>query len=109
MESIIHSDPNKSWISWENKCLETVNMHASVKRRKASNKQIQWLTSDLLLKRREKIYLKRKAVLSKSVTDWSAYRNARNRYNKLVKDTIRSYYQNKLNNTQGIQRFASYR
>ena len=35
------------------------------------------------------------------MTDWSAYRNARNCYNKLVKDTIRSYYQTKLHNTQG--------
>ena len=68
-------------------------MHAPLKRRIVSNKQIPWLTNDLSLKRREKIYLKRKAVLSKSMTDWSAYRNARNRYNKLVKDTIRSYYQ----------------
>jgi hypothetical protein len=33
-----------------------------------------------------KTYLKRKAVLSKSITDWSDYRHARNRYNKLVKD-----------------------
>ena len=40
------------------------------------------------------IYLKRKAVSSKSMTDWSAYRNARNHYNKLMKDTIPSYYQN---------------
>ena len=70
-------------------------MHAPLKRRKVSNKQIPWLTNDLFLKRRGKIYLKRKAVLSKSMTDWSAYRNARNRYNKLVKDTIRSYYQTK--------------
>ena len=99
--NLIHSDPNKSWISWKNKFLETVNMHAPLKRRKVSNKQIPWLTNDLFLKRREKIYLKRKAVLSKSMTDWSAYRNARNRYNKLVKDTIRSYYQTKLHNTQG--------
>ena len=76
-------------------------MHAPLKRRKVYNKQIPWLTNDLFLKRREKIYLKRKAVLSKSMTDWSAYRNARNRYNKLVKDTIRSYYQTKLHNTQG--------
>ena len=99
--NLIHSDPNKSWISWKNKFLETVNMHAPLKRRKVSNKQIPWLTNDLFLKRREKIYLKLKAELSKSMTDWSVYRNARNRYNKLVKDTIRSYYQTKLHNTQG--------
>jgi hypothetical protein len=34
-------------------------------------------------------------------TDWSDYRHARNRYNKLVKDTIRSHFQNKLHNNQG--------
>ena len=100
--NLTHSDPNKSWISWKNKFLETVNMHAPLKRRKVSNKQIPWLTNDLLLKKRAKIYnLKRKAVLSKSMTDWSTCRNARNRHNKLVKDTIRSYYQNKLHNNQG--------
>ena len=38
--NLIHSDPNKSWISWKNKFLETVNMHAPLKRRKVSNKQI---------------------------------------------------------------------
>ena len=35
--NLIHSDPNKSWISWKNKFLETVNMHAPVKKRKVSN------------------------------------------------------------------------
>ena len=49
-----YSDPNKSWISWKNKFLETVNMHAPLKRRKVSNRQIPWLTNDLFLKGREK-------------------------------------------------------
>jgi hypothetical protein len=35
------------------------------------------------------------------MTDQSDYRHARNRYNKLVKDTIRSHFQNKLHNNQG--------
>ena len=36
------------------------------------------------------------------MTNWSNYRHARNpRYNKLVKDTIRSHFQNKLHNNQG--------
>ena len=99
--NLIHSDPNKSWISLKNNFFEIVNTHAPLKRRKVSNKQIPWLTNDLLLKKREKIYLKRKAVLSKSMTDWSAYRIARNCYNELVKNTICSYYQNKLHNNQG--------
>ena len=52
--NLIHSDPNKSWISWKSKFLETVNMHAPLKRRKVSNKQILWSTNDLFLKRRGK-------------------------------------------------------
>ena len=99
--NLAHSDPNKSWMIWKKKFLEIVNMHAPLKRRKVSSKQIPWLTNDLLLKKREKTYLKRKAVLSKSMIDWSAYRHARNRYNKLVKDTVRSHFQNKLHNNQG--------
>ena len=80
---------------------QIVNMHAPLKRRKVSSKQIPWLMSDLLLKKQEKTYLKRKAVLSKSMTDWSTYCHARNRYNKLVKDIICSHFQNKLHNKQG--------
>ena len=99
--NLIHSDPNKSWTIWKNKFLEIENIHAPLKRRKVSSKQIPWLTNDLIFKKREKTYLKRKAVLSKSITDWSDYRHARNRYNKLVKDTIRSHFQNKLHNNQG--------
>jgi hypothetical protein len=100
--NLIHSDHNKSWTIWKNKFQkEIVNIHAPLKRRKVSSKQIPWLTNYLILKKREKTYLKRKAVLSKSMTDWSDYRHARNRYNKLVKDTIRSHFQNKLHNNQG--------
>ena len=90
--NLTYSDPNKSWMIWKKQFLAIVNMHAPLKRHKVSSKQIPWLTNDLLLKKREKTYLKRKAVLSKSMTDWSAYRHARNCYNKLVKDTIRSHF-----------------
>jgi hypothetical protein len=67
--NLIHSDPNKSWTIWKNKFLEIENIHAPLKRRKVSSKQIPWLTNDLIFKKREKTYLKRKAVLSKSMTD----------------------------------------
>jgi hypothetical protein len=99
--NLIHSDPNKSWTIWKNKFLEIVNIHAPLKRRKVSSKQIRWLTNDLILKKQEKTYLKCKAVLSKSMTDWSDYRHATNHYHKLVKDTIRSHFQNKLHHNQG--------
>jgi hypothetical protein len=48
--NLIHSGPNKSWTIWKNKFIEIVNIHAPLKRRKVSSKQIPWLTNDLILR-----------------------------------------------------------
>ena len=61
--NLIHSDPNKSWTIWKNKFLEIVNIHAPLKRRKVSSKQIPWLTNDLILKKREKTFKTQSSVI----------------------------------------------
>ena len=89
-------DPNDSWSVWKNTFLNIVNRHAPLKKRRVSSKRLPWITKDLITKKRQKAFLKKKAVLSGLEADWTIYKSAKNSYNRLVKCTIRQYYQDKL-------------
>lgn len=94
-------DPNKSWTIWKNTFLNITDKHAPLKRRRVSGKRIPWLTKNLIAKKRHNTYLKQKAVTSKLDTDWSAYKLAKNNYNRLIGDTVRQHYQDKLQSNSG--------
>lgn len=96
-----YNDPNRSWLMWKHKFLEIVNKHAPLKKRKIKKKRTPWITSDLIAMKRQKNFLKRKAINSKCPNDWTAYKITRNNYNRLIKGTIGSYYQKKLDDNQG--------
>ena len=66
-----------------------------------SNKRVPWLTRDFIVKKQQKAYLKQKATISKSEADWSVYKSAKKSYNRLIKDTVRQYYQDKLQSNSG--------
>ena len=53
---------------------------------------------------RQKASLKKKAALSRLEADWTIYKSAKNSYNRLVKRTIRQYYQDKLQSDMEILR-----
>ena len=94
-------DPNDSWSIWKNTFLNIVITHAPLKKRRVSSKRLPWITGDLITKKRQKASLKKKAALSGLEADWTIYKSAKNSYNRLVKGTIRQYYQNKLQSDTG--------
>ena len=89
-------DPNDSWSIWKNTFLNIVNRHAPLKKRRVSSKRLPSITKDLIIKKRQKAFLKKKAALSGLEANWTIYKSAKNSYNRLVKRTIRQYYQDKL-------------
>ena len=96
-----HLDPNISWLTWKNKFLHIVNKHAPLKKRRVSKKRVPWLTRELKYYKRQKAYLKRNATLSNLDGDWAAYKSLKNHYNRLIKNTMRQHYQEKIHNNSG--------
>ena len=58
------------------------------------------MTKQVLKDKWQKNYLK-KACKTKDTKDWIIYKEARNRYNRLIKSTIRDYYTKELRQNKG--------
>ena len=58
----------------------------------------------LITKKRQKAFLKNKAVLSGLEADWTIYKSAKNSYNRLVKCTIANTIKTNYKMTQKIPR-----
>ena len=83
LESYI--DPNRMWFIWNDK-------HAPLKNRKIGKKRTPWITKQLLLSKRNKNLLNKKALKSKDENDWLTFKSARNSHNILIKSSIRHHY-----------------
>ena len=94
-------NPNKSWLVWKHNFLMIMNKHAPIKKRKIRDKRTPWINNGLIIGKRYKNFLKKKAIKTQSVHDWTAFKVARNLYNRKIKQTIQSYYQNQLHNNSG--------
>ena len=56
-----YSNPNQMWLVWKDKFTEIIDRHALIKTRKIGKKRTPWITKEILLKKRQKNLLKKKA------------------------------------------------
>ena len=70
------------------------------KSHEARNKLNPMINNQLLHEKRHKYYLKQKAHKTGNLEDWTKYKQARNKYNKLIKNTIKSHYSNDTENNK---------
>ena len=78
-------DPNHQWDTFECIFILISEMHAPIKSRRVKSEYVPWLTPTLIQEMNHRDYLKKKAVLSKSNTHFTAYKTQRNSENYLVK------------------------
>ena len=96
-----YSDPNRMWYAWKNKFTKIIETHAPPKTRKVGTKRAPWITKQVLLRRRNKNLLKKKALKSKNENDWHIFNSARNSHNRLFKSSIHHHYCTEIRNNQG--------
>ena len=89
-------DPNtiaEIIINEVDRCIETISPS---KRIQCTKKHCKWYTSELRKLAEYKNKIHNIAKSSNYETDWRIFRNIRNKYNNLVKDTKSKYYSQKL-------------
>ena len=96
--------PNRMWCIWKNKFSSIIDKHALLKTRKIGKKRTPWITKQVLLSKRNKNLLKKKALKSKDENDWLTFKSARNSHNKLIKSSIRHHYDVEIRNNNLIHK-----
>ena len=70
------------WYIWKNKFSAIIDKHAPLKTRKIGKKRTPWITRQVLLSKRNKNLLKKKALKSKDENDWLTFKSAINSHKK---------------------------
>ena len=96
-----YASADEMWTVWKENFTRICDKHAPKKRRKVCNKSNVGSMISFYMKKRHKNYLKQKAYKTGNLEDWENYRHARNNYNKLIKNTIKSHYSNDNENNKG--------
>ena len=91
-------DPNAMWGIWEELFLEILNKHAPLRHKKTKSSKVPWITNKVkcLITTRNK--LKRKAITTKTETDWSNYKKIGNQVNVELRNAKKNYYSPKIAN-----------
>ena len=91
-------DPNATWRIWKELFLEVLNKHAPLQHKKTKSSEVPWITNKVkcLITTRNK--LKRKAITTKTETDWSNYKKIRNQVNVDLRNAKKNYYSSKIAN-----------
>ena len=96
-----YTDPNRMWYVWKNKFTKIIETHAPLKTRKIGTKRTPWITKQVLLSKRNKNLLKRKALKTKNENDWQIFKSARNSHNRLIRSSIHHHYCTEIRNNHG--------
>lgn len=89
------------WDVWKHLFSSVADKHALLKTKRVRHKVSSWLTPDLkgmIIKRN---HLKKKALRSGDLNDWSEYRRVRNKTNNKLRDTKAPYYHKEIENNCG--------
>ena len=86
------ADPNDRWLLFKNMVVKVVDSIAPKVKLRVKGSDLPWLDgSTFRLKLyRDKLY--KRALISKSETDWNAYQLARNDYSRLIKRKMHDYF-----------------
>ena len=89
------------WNAWKQLFTSVANKHGPLRTKRVRNKSSPWLTPELKRSVINRNYLKKKAVCSGDVGDWSAYKATRNNINNEIRQEKANYYHNEIKNNSG--------
>ena len=87
-------DPNAMWRIWKELFLEVLNKHAPLQHKKTKSSKVPWITNKVKCL----ITTRRKAITTKTETDWSNYKKIRNQVNVDLRNAKKNYYSSKIAN-----------
>ena len=90
-------DPNALWIQFRDTFNEISSLHALIWQRRATSKYAPWLNREIKNLMNYRDHMKKRAVKTKSNYYSYVYKRARNKVNKLIKDTKAKYFQSAIN------------
>ncbi len=80
-----YNNPNDMWRVWKTTFNNVVEMHAPLRTRRVRLSKSPWITPELKRHMHERDILKIKAIRSKDIYDWAAFKKARNSVNNAIK------------------------
>ena len=86
------NDANNTWLTWKRNFMEIIDRYAPLKKRRLRKAKTPWINKIFLAGKWQKNTLKRKACKTNTPNDRKRYKVVKNQYNRLIKDTIKSYY-----------------
>ena len=82
------------WRVWKTTFNNVVEMHAPLRTRLVRSSKSPWITPEIKRQMHERDVLKIKAIRSKDICDWTAFKKARNSVNNEIKLAKKTYYMN---------------
>ena len=82
------------WRVWKTTFNNVVEMHAPLRTRRVRLSKSPWITPELKRHMYERDILKIKAIRSKDIYDWAAFKKARNSVNNEIKFAKKAHYMN---------------
>ena len=95
-----YNNPNDMWREWKTIFNNVVEMHAPTRTRRVRFSKSPWITPALKRHMHERDILKIKAIQSKDIHDWAAFKKARNSVNSEIKLAKKAYYMNALHENE---------
>ena len=95
-----YNNPNDMWREWKTIFNNVVEMHAPSRTRRVRFSKSPWITPALKRHMHERDILKIKAIQSKDIHDWAAFKKARNSVNSEIKLAKKAYYMNALHENE---------
>ena len=89
-----YNNPNDMWRVWKTTFKNVVEMHAPLRTRRVRLSKSPWITPELKRHMHERDILKIKAIQSKDIYDWAAFKKARNSVNNEIKFAKKAHYMN---------------
>ena len=90
------SDVNDMWNYWKSLFLAVLNNHAPFKLLRRRRNSLPWISPDIPAEMEARDRIHQKAIKSGDSSDWSLYKNRRNRVNLLVRTAKAKYFQDLL-------------
>ena len=95
---------NEAWYNWKGCFLNILDKNAPKRVIRVRNKPAPWLNPEIKKEMFARDSLKRKAIKSGSLDDWTIYKQAKNAVNYSVRYAKSKYYRDKLNENVGDSR-----
>ena len=95
------NDPIVAWASWRDSFMKIVDLHAPTKTKRVRNSFAPWLTPEVKELMHGRDHLKKIAQITNQQEDWSAYKQAKNNLNRVIKQSKSDYYEQYFSQNKG--------